>query len=242
MKHAFNIRFFTDTCWLTISLVTAMVSQPSWAQVMRPYKAIYSIEWQVGINLSGQAERSLRQDEQGYWQLRTEASAMLASITEISHFDLQQQLVPLEYFYQSQILHKTRRAHLTFDWQQGEVLNNVNDQPWRMQIVPGTYDKQSVQLQLRRDLMAKQPNLSYTVADGGRLKVFAYKVEAEEVLETLLGKIHTIRVKRDRGADSNRNTWIWFAPQHNFMIVRLEQHEADDKRYQLNLQQLTWLD
>ena len=220
-----------------------MITPPCWAEIIRPYQAIYGTEWQVGLRLSGTAESSLKRDQQGYWRLHTEASTKFTNFTESSRFSLQQQqLVPLEYFHQRQVLNRSHLVRLTFNWQQGQVLNMVNDRSWHMPITPGTYDKQTVQLQLRRDLMAHQTDLSYTVADDGRLEVFAYQVEAEESLETPLGRLHTIRVKRDRGTNSTRNTWIWFAPQYQFMIVRVEQHETSGRRYLLNLQQLTWLD
>ncbi len=243
MQDISHKRPFRSTYWLATSLVAIIVSMPCWAEIMRPYKATYSTEWQFGLRLSGKAERSLKQDEQGHWQLRTEGSAMLANLTEISHFKLQQQqLVPLKYSYHRQIFNKTRHVKLIFDWQKSQVMNQLNDQNWRMKIVPGTYDKQIVQLQLRRDLLAQRPNLSYTVADGGKLKVFSYQIEAEETIATPLGKHRSIRVKRDRGGDNTRNTWIWFAPEHNFIVVRIEQQEANGKHYQLKLQQLTWLD
>ena len=82
----------------------------------------------------------------------------------------------------------------------------------------------------------------HTVADGGKLKVFAYQIEAEQTITTPLGKLRAIRVKRDRGDDNTRSTWIWFAPEHDFIVVRIEQQEANGKRYQLKLEQLTWLD
>jgi hypothetical protein len=51
-----------------------------------------------------------------------------------------------------------------------------------------------------------------------------------------------VRIKRDRGEDTDRETWIWFAPELDYTIVRIVQKETDGKRYQLNLTHLNWLE
>ena len=56
-------------------------SHSSLAQ-LRPFQAIYTSQWDLGISLSGQAERSLIKNDDGSYRLTTAASAMVASLTE----------------------------------------------------------------------------------------------------------------------------------------------------------------
>ena len=212
---------------------------------LRPFEATYSSQWDVGISLSGQAKRSLIANSDGSFVLTTKATAMVASLSESSLFNYHDgAITPLHYQYQRKILNKTRDAQVAFDWPNKQVTNTAQGKAWNMAIVPHTLDKQAVQLRLQLDLQAHPKELAYAydVADGGLLKKYRFINDGEDQIETPLGQYNAIRIKRDRGTDSDRQTWIWFAPALEYSIVRIVQQEADGKRYQLNLKQLVWLD
>jgi hypothetical protein len=102
----------------------------------------------------------------------------------------------------------------------------------------GTQDKLSYQLQLRLDLLAGKTDMTYAVADGGKLKEYRFKVTGEEQIDTPYGRYNAVRVMRDRGEDADRETLIWLAPELDYLIVRLEQTESDGKTYALLLKNL----
>jgi hypothetical protein len=213
------------------------------------FQAIYSSQWDLGISLSGKAERSLIKSSDGNYLLTTKASAMVASLTESSQFRLiDDQIQPHHYRYQRKILNKTRDVEVVFDWPNQKVKNTAQGSAWVMDIEPKTLDKQSVQLRLQLDLAATAAaaingtSFTYQVADGGHVKTYSFMVDGEDLIETPLGDYTSVRIKRDRGADTERETWIWFAPELDYTIVQIVQKEADGKRYQLTLKQLTWLD
>jgi len=217
---------------------------------LRPFEATYTSQWDLGISLSGKADRSLIKNQDGSYRLTTKASAMVASLNESSLFNVTEgQIEPIHYRYQRKILNKKRTVEVTFNWPNLSVENTAGGSSWMMDIVPGTLDKQSVQLRLQLDL-AMGPSTSatngdvyaYDVADGGLLKTYSFVKDGEDLIKTPLGSYQSIRVKRDRGEDADRETWIWFAPQLDFTIIKIVQKEADGKHYQLNLKQLTWLD
>lgn len=238
----------------TLSNITSLVglflvllwSSNSIAQ-LRPFQAIYTSQWDLGISLSGKAERSLIENDDGSYRLTTEASAMVASITESTLFTFtDDQIQPNHYSYQRKIFHKKRDVEVAFDWPNKKVKNTAEGSSWVMGIVPQTLDKQSVQLRLQLDL-ASTPAIegdiyAYEVADGGLLKTYRFIADGEDIIETPLGNYTSVRIKRDRGGNAERETWIWFAPKLDYTIVRIVQKETDGKRYQLNLTQLTWLD
>ena len=217
---------------------------------LRSFEAAYSSQWDLGISLSGKAKRSLIKNQDGSYRLTTSASAMVASLTESSLFNVtDDQILPVHYRYQRKILNKTRKVEVAFEWPNLKVENTAGGSSWVMDIVPGTLDKQSVQMRLQLDLAQtpKADNSSnktyhYEVADGGHLKTYSFIIDGEDVIETPLGRYKSIRIKRDRGVESDRETWIWFAPQLDYSIVKIVQKEADGKRYQLNLVELKWLD
>ena len=231
---------------LAVLSLALLWSNTSIAQ-LSTFQATYSSQWDLGISLSGTAERSLIKSSDGSYLLTTKASAMVASLTESSQFSLvDDQVQPHHYRYQRKILNKTRDVEVVFDWPNKKVKNTAQGSAWVMDIVPQTLDKQSVQLRLQLDLAAAPAvngtRYTYQVADGGHLKTYSFIVDGEDVIETPLGHYTSVRIKRDRGETTERETWIWFAPELDHTIVQIVQKEADGKRYQLNLKQLTWLD
>ncbi len=207
---------------------------------IHPFKAIYTSEWDIGIAVNGEVERSLTQTPQGEWLFRTFANTMVASIDESSLVSFAgNEVIPHEYLYKKKVLGRKREATLSFDWQAMSVNNNIDHKPWKMDIPLHTQDKHSYQLQMRIDLKSgKRGPFTYQIADGGRLKEYDFKVIGEEVIESPLGKFDTIKVEMDRGPNASRETFIWYAPALDFMIVKLKQTEADGKVYALQLKSM----
>lgn len=164
------------------------------------------------------------------YDLLFKAESMIGSITETSRmlWDAEQQTVtPLRYVYARRGLGKKRDAELLFDWQKKTVTNNVQKTTWSMDIAQKVQDKLSYQLQLQQDLINGHSNFNYQIADGGRLKEYKFEKIGEEMLETPLGKVMTVKVKRSREND-DRITYAWLAKDWEHMLVRLQQEEGGD--------------
>ncbi|MBU2886852.1 DUF3108 domain-containing protein [Gilvimarinus agarilyticus] len=190
----------------------------------KQFKNIYRARaYGIGITVT----HELTPTDSGH-KLRFFADSFVASIEEISHFDwpTPERLRPTSYTYERSGLGRDRSAKLDFDWETGKVTNNVQDKPWKMTIEPGVLDKLSFQIQLQHDLIAgKTENLAYDIADGGRLKHYQFEVVAEETLETPLGKVDTVKIKRSR-EDDDRITYAWMAPKYDYLLVRMQQEEG----------------
>lgn len=224
---------------LTGCLLSSLPAQADTAQ-LPAFKATYTTAFDMGISLSGEAVRQLQRTENGQWRFSSEAAAMMAGISEITRFDYRpsETITPLSYRYHRKVLGKSRKASIDFDWSRQSVTTVVKDKPWKMQVPAGTQDKLSYQLQLRLDLLAGKTRMVYPVADGGKLKEYRFKVVGEEEIDTPYGRYNAVRVMRDRGADADRETLIWLAPELDYLIVRLEQTESDGKTYALLLKNL----
>jgi len=140
---------------------------------------------------------------------------------------------PLEYVYRRHGGSKTRDVNLKFDWQHHIVVNTIDGNPWRMQIPPDAQDKLVYQLSIMYDLMNGKKNLEYKLADGGKLKDYAFEIEGEEILNTALGKIKTVRIQR---IGDRRDTTVWCAPSLSYLPVRLEQHDTDGSHLTMQLE------
>jgi len=164
------------------------------------------------------------------YTLLFKAESMLGSITETSSLawnQQQQTVTPQHYVYARRGLGKKRDADLLFDWNKKTVTNNVQKTTWNMDINQKVQDKLSYQLQLQQDLINSKDHFNYQIADGGRLKDYKFEKIAEETLETPLGKVKTVKIKRSREND-DRVTYAWLAKDWNYLLVRLQQEENGD--------------
>lgn len=203
----------------------------------QPFKATYKARYH-GLNIT--AERSLQTRGENLQVLHFKANSWVANIEEQSQFRWGEHgfLTPLEYTYESNVVGKKRQAHLSFDWQQKQVTNAVQDSTWRMSLPKIALDKLGYQLQLRKDLINNREIGTYKIADGGRLKTYQFAVLGEELLDTPLGQFNTVQIKRIR-KNKNRSTHIWFAKDWDYLIVKLQQIEKGGKAYEINLSSAT---
>lgn len=135
-------------------------------------------------------------------------------------------LQPLGYSYRRSGGEKERNVEVAFDWKNGVAQNTARGHSWRMPVPEGTLDKLSYVLVLRKDLAAQVSELSYTIADGGLLKTYELRVEAEERIDTALGPMDTVKVRRLRDSDA-RETLLWCAKSLGYLPVQIEHREKD---------------
>ncbi|QKQ27575.1 DUF3108 domain-containing protein [Candidatus Reidiella endopervernicosa] len=130
-------------------------------------------------------------------------------------------VTPSFYRYEHTGIDDEKMIHVSFDYDAERVTTRVNSAPWSMELEAGMQDKMSVQMALQLALMAgERGRFEYRVADGGTPKTFSFLYQGEEVIKTPLGKFHTLRVKRE---NDKRGTTMWFAPELNYIPVRVEQ-------------------
>ncbi|MGB0203413.1 MAG: DUF3108 domain-containing protein [Neptuniibacter sp.] len=224
---------------LSVALSWTLTASAAEKIPLKPFSASYEINWKSGISLSGNTVRTLSTNENGDWSFESKASAMFASVFESTQFKWQNnQIIPLKYHFKQSVLGKKRIADVSFDWEQLKVTNTVEDKPWKMPISEGVQDKLSYQLLLQQDLARGLEEFNYSVADGGKLKQYKFVVDGKEIVEAPIGSYEAIRIKRLRDAKKNRETFIWFAPELDYQIIKLHQIEKKDKSYTLLLKEL----
>jgi len=58
-----------------------------------------------------------------------------------------------------------------------------------------------------------------------KLKQYRFEVVGEETLDTPLGKVTTIKVRRKENNNEEREIYAWFAKDFQYLLVRLQQEE-----------------
>ncbi|HEX7762594.1 MAG TPA: DUF3108 domain-containing protein [Cellvibrio sp.] len=206
----------------------ALLSMTTWAaEAPKTFDNEYRAKL-YGFNIT--VTNRLTKTDDGNYNLLFKADSMIGSITERSLMQwnkAQQTISPLEYTYARRGLGKNRDAQLTFDWKTKTVTNNVQKTSWEMDIAQKVQDKLSYQLQMQQDLLNGHKDFEYQIADGGHLKKYKFTTVGEEMLDTPLGKVKTVKIKRSR-EDNDRVTYAWLAKDWNYLLVRLQQEEKGD--------------
>ncbi len=143
---------------------------------------------------------------------------------------------PGQYHYRDQE-QDSENTELDFDWVRLAVDTQSGGITWSQEIQPGTQDKLSQQLQVRRDLAEGRQHLVYQVADGGKLKTYEFRVEGEENVETPYGEFHCLRVRRSKESAPPDYT-IWFAPELDYFPIRIERQQGE-RTYRMELETLS---
>jgi hypothetical protein len=142
---------------------------------------------------------------------------------------------PSRYRYDRNGGNKERHAHLLFDWDKRRVENTLGGDAWRMDIPEDTLDKFVVQLAVMNDLAQGKREMSYPIADGGKLKTYRFRVTGTETISTPAGRYETLKLERLHGKQK-RATLLWCAPALDYLPVQVHQRE-DDENFKMVLTQ-----
>ena len=205
---------------------------------LKPYTATYKASIK-GIPFGGSGERSLTKNDDDSWTLVFGADATFFGMKETSRFTLNdRKVVSHNYIYKRSGIGSKPSKEASFDWKANTVNWRQDDRQWSMDLPAGAIDNIAYQLQLRIDLNSGQKSgFHYMIADDDEVYERKFIVEGEEVIETDAGKLETIKIKIQRDTDK-RATWIWFAKNWNYFMVKLFQREGDTE-YTIEFEEAT---
>ena len=183
------------------------------------------------------ATSKLRPLEGGLYEYSYNTKSMLGKASETSRFTLAENTrpVPQAYKYKLSAMGVKNRISLAFDWETGRVTDRAAEPRWTLDLPSGALDPLSMQLKLREDVMRGETSLTYQVTRKGRIKEYHFVVEAEEITETLIGPLRTVRVRRDRGDDSPKFTMIWLAVDWSHTIAKIRDGMVDGRTQEVVL-------
>ena len=190
---------------------------------LKPFRAEYILEQSGDVIARTSISLSTIGENRWRYQSSSKPTSWLASmlgvaVDEQSEWTWVDGLKVLSYRYDRS--GKEKHVHLIFDWQQMKVTNIINGDPWQMQIPDATQDKFSINLALMAQLSESEADVSFPVADGGRLKTYDFKVIGKELIDTSLGKIQTIKLSRNKRGRKDKQATLWLAPDLGYLLDR----------------------
>ena len=221
---------------LTCLLLATCLCSAVYAAPLPDFSASYELRF--GSLRIGTSEISLENDADGSYRYESRSTPtplvswlLKDRLHETSIGTLADSGVrPDEYHYERSGGSKERKAELSFDWQAMTVSNHVEDSRWKMDIPAGTLDKLVTQLAMMLALRAGETDITFNIADGGKLKEYHFRVVGREKLELPAGTFETVKITKVR-KNKKRETFIWCAPALNYLPVRIWQREKDDSEY-----------
>ncbi len=150
-------------------------------------------------------------------------------IIETSNWQLQaHKLVPMDYYYDHSGGKKDRKVSISFDWENNLITSSIDGSSWKMPTSPNIMDKLLYQLAIMYDLKAGKKSLQYTIADGGKTKIYNFEYIGEETIGTPLGKLKTVKLQRHK-PNSRRKSTLWCAKDLEYLPIKVENIERDGK-------------
>ncbi|MCI5108147.1 MAG: DUF3108 domain-containing protein [Pseudomonadales bacterium] len=203
----------------------------------------FSAYYQASTNgMRGNAERHLVRLDNGHYRLNTSLEAKVAGINvgdleQVSEFSLTGgNIVPDNYQYLITGI-TTENQAISFNWEASLARSVEDEQSWNIELQPGVLDQLSYQLALAMDLDDSNETIfEYQLIDGGEIETHRYRRLGEEVLQTPLGPLSTIKLERIRETDNGRQTIIWLARDWGNLLARIEQINPSGLRIELELE------
>jgi hypothetical protein len=140
----------------------------------------------------------------------------------------------LTYSYSQKAL-KERTTSITCDWNAKSASVDDNGKSANVALASPAMDRHLVALALMADLKAGSSALNYPVIDKDQIADQHYVQSGHELISIGSSNVDAIKVARDRGADSKRQTTYWFAPQRGWLPVQIEQVEKNGETITMRL-------
>lgn len=170
----------------------------------------------------------------------TQTSGLLAlirddDVVERSLFELTKEHIrPLSYHYIQSLGIDNKDVQLQFNWKNKLLTTSAKGEDWHTKLPTGVLDKALMQIALMIDLTPATKNLSYQIADGGRLKKYTFTVLGEEIITVGHAQYRTIKLARKKD-NKPLITYYWCATTlHNLPI--LIQREKSYGTFEMRLQ------
>ncbi len=216
-----------------------VASSPTYIETMRlsPFEATYRATINKGVSIDGSATISLIPQKNGDWLYLFKVKSFIADINESLLFHWENnEVIPVRYRYKlAGMLIKNRENSLDFNWDKKTATGRFRGKPASLPLEAGILDPLGYQVQLGQDIRAGKTDMSYKVANRTGYDTDRFAVIGEETIDTKLGALRTIKVEKVRGEGRKRETLMWFAPEQNYLLVRLMQQEPDGTRYEIHI-------
>jgi len=221
----------------------ALLTQASFSKVIPAYRATYTLLHKSDPVGKAIRELSYLDNNKIQYHYETDISWLIfsdkRSETAIVNIE-NNQVIPFSYDYQREGTGRDKYYQWQYDLVAKTAIDLKNDKKITLNFTDGLLDKLSYHLQNRIDLInnPNQKRFVYPViSTKGSVKNYEYLYDGEEELILPYGLVKTIRLKREI-TEKKRVTYAWFAPELNYLLVKLYQVKAGAEQFEAQLTSL----
>jgi len=208
-----------------------------------PFKAQYNILHKGDPVGKGYRELSYQDDGSVKYSYQTNLKWMIFTDKrkETSIVNVADNKVQLnEYNFERSGTGRDKKYRWQYFPEENKALNLVKDKQLTVDFSEGIQDKLSYHLQQRLAFIEnpKQDAFDYDViSTSGKIKNYRYEFVGEEELMLPYGLIKALKYKREV-AEKDRVTYAWFAPELDYLLVRLYQIKEGVDQFEAQLDKL----
>jgi len=216
--------------WLCLPLVFLLAANPGGRASAHdceaapaPYTAAYSVDrnGDPDGSMNVKLERAGADSYRYSMDTRVRWGIFNAFIEERSDLVYRDGIVMPESFLQTQRVSLYKRQEVVeFDWISRKATGEKKRDDFEIDIVPGMQDKLSVYLFLADSICRGEFDVDAVVVSGPFLKNYDYRFQAAEALDTVLGRVETVHIRRG-GPDEDKQTDLWHAGEAHFLPVKM---------------------
>jgi hypothetical protein len=148
------------------------------------------------------------------------------------------EFLPIEYHYLFNDSGSKRDAWIFFDRENLVAKSLYMTEIVELDIRAEHVDRLLETLVFRADLMAGTVAESYAYVERNTLREAVYEKLGTEAIKTKAGSFDTVKYRRYR-IGSSRSTLIWFAPELEYLPVRMQHFNKDKSTGTVNLERYT---
>jgi hypothetical protein len=150
-------------------------------------------------------------------------------------------VTPLDYHSLREGTGRDKYYSWSFDKNNSVVTNNKLKETIEIIWPDGLQSKLSYQLQFRLNLIKNDDDFSFKVLSiSGKISEYEFEFIKEEKLNTNLGEFSALKYRKKR-SNSERITYIWFAPKLDYLMIKLYQFEGKLNQFTAELSVLELL-
>jgi hypothetical protein len=213
-----------------------MLSELSIAASPLPFYAYYDARFQ---GFKADAEISLTQLNDAEYIANTTIKirlfgATMSTIREISEFDWHDDAPRPHHYEYNQSGIGGRNRSVDFDWQNNLAIATVKNESVELQLAGGTLDELSMYTYIKQEINKGNNDIFFPLVRRNTVEEYHYQTIGEEEVVTESGTFLAIKVERIR-ENSDRLTQLWFAKNHDMLLVKLFQRDPDGDEFEITL-------
>lgn len=141
---------------------------------------------------------------------------------------------PQRFLFDDGSARKKEDIDLAFDWQAGRVTGEAKGKLVDLAVPEGTQDPVSSQLAMMVALMSGRQPAGLPMVDGSGLRETEVTFKHRERITTPAGEFETV-VYTNQRPGSRRVTWMWLAPELQYLPAQMEQLRDGKRAFYMQL-------